>query len=495
MSDPKTDPAPQPAADAAPAYRPVAPLAVTALAVAGLFALVVAIIGVTALVSRKPVFIPAVLLLGVLGLGLAIGARMQIRRSEGTRAGLGLANTAWWLSVVFLFVIYGPYILVTDYVIKQQSLGFTDSWLEGLAKPPASEGDETGLFTAFVKTLDTAQQSDRTINPRDKEGLEARFGPMLAAFRQNELVRLAQRSRGELRVESQAVADWTYDKNSYQVAQTLTVRTPEGVFDTGLAVFASDDKQGNRVWRIQPPGPNNGVRRRGFTGLGRALEELRFNGGRVTQQWLVEMHQGRFEEAALAMRPAEDRDRLRRLAAARDVTALGLAPLGAPGFPTGALLFTPALADRAVPGLGLEGFLSGADWVKPDPSSGLTLSREMMTVLMAPGGIMPAVSPFGPDQPLVLSEGPAGLTLQFPCNLGIPLPAGVQQRSRPKGQLIFTLADPDVLDRLKQLHAQGLDAPLVPDDAPVTLRDRKLGWRLSRLDVTVEQAPQGVGGP
>src|SRR5207248_149956 len=131
---------------------------------------------------------------------------------------------------------------------------------------------------------------------------------------------------------------WTFDKNVYQVYQSVEVRTPEGLADLALTVTAGDDKKGNRVWRMQPPQPTS-VRRRQYTELGRLLGETMVDADRAGKEWMRQLSQRRYAEAALLLRPPADRERLQRLAKAQAAAAVGLTPAGAAGLPTGVLRF------------------------------------------------------------------------------------------------------------------------------------------------------------
>src|SRR5437899_2246144 len=101
MADPTKPVPPEVRSDAEAGYRPLSALAVAALLVAGFGALVIAILGVAARASAKPVLYPAVLILPVAGVALALAAKWHIRRAEGTRVGAGLAGAALWLGILF----------------------------------------------------------------------------------------------------------------------------------------------------------------------------------------------------------------------------------------------------------------------------------------------------------------------------------------------------------------------------------------------------------
>src|SRR5438552_14320950 len=91
-----TAPPPPPPTDVAAGYRPISGLAIAALGVAVLTAVIVLVIVAVSLAKGRAILAEWVVALAVLGLALSVVARWQIRRSEGTRAGLGLAGISIW---------------------------------------------------------------------------------------------------------------------------------------------------------------------------------------------------------------------------------------------------------------------------------------------------------------------------------------------------------------------------------------------------------------
>src|SRR5687767_9343624 len=82
------------------AYAPVSGLAVAALLISGITAFAIVALLVGARLAGKPSTATLLLVPAAVGFGLATAARWQIRRGEGTRSGLGLANVAWWLAIL-----------------------------------------------------------------------------------------------------------------------------------------------------------------------------------------------------------------------------------------------------------------------------------------------------------------------------------------------------------------------------------------------------------
>jgi hypothetical protein len=167
-----------PERDEAEGYRPLSALAVMALALAGVTAATVLSIWITAKIRGRPILIWQVMLVAAVALGLAVTARSQLRRSDSTRAGLGLAKVALWLSL-FSLGGYGAYFAATGIAVRQQARDVADKMFALLSDGKPELG--------FRLTRPPAQQ--RGIEP-DAEKIRARFGSTdLFHFMGTELVR------------------------------------------------------------------------------------------------------------------------------------------------------------------------------------------------------------------------------------------------------------------------------------------------------------------
>src|SRR5262245_46962964 len=101
-------------------YKPMSGLAVAAMVVTGIYILAIAIIASFALYYRKPTLSWSWLFLAGLGLALTIAARIQIRRSEGTREGMKLTTISWWLSVLG-GAAFAAYLVASSLALRKQS--------------------------------------------------------------------------------------------------------------------------------------------------------------------------------------------------------------------------------------------------------------------------------------------------------------------------------------------------------------------------------------
>src|SRR5437879_4994402 len=94
-----------PRADSAPIsptpYRPVSGLAVAGFGVALLAALIIGGMAAASLWTGKPALSVAGLIFAAIGFALSLAGFLRVRASEGTRAGLGLAQAGLALSALF----------------------------------------------------------------------------------------------------------------------------------------------------------------------------------------------------------------------------------------------------------------------------------------------------------------------------------------------------------------------------------------------------------
>src|SRR2546425_1598889 len=113
-----------PSAEEPLAYQPLAALAVAGFAVSVLFAGIVTVGGFMALVRGQPFLLESwTLLLPLAGILLSYLGQVHIRQSEGTRAGLKLAQ--WGLGLNLSFGLgYFVYSLGTGLAIRQQAYSF-----------------------------------------------------------------------------------------------------------------------------------------------------------------------------------------------------------------------------------------------------------------------------------------------------------------------------------------------------------------------------------
>jgi hypothetical protein len=265
----------------APGYRPLSGLAVAAVIVSGFGAIVVTVLGVAAKLASKPVLYPSVLFLPIVGIALALAARWQLRRAEGTRVGGGLASAGLWLGILFGGG-YAAYYFFTELAVRQQAREAADKFFALLKQNEPEQ--------AFRLTLAPGQQL--TIPEDDREGIRRRFGASeMAAFERNELVRTCRRWHDKIALEPQGIRNWEVLATGYQIDMDYRLRTPEGQSFAGLSVAGHDDPStGARVWQVMLT--RSGVRDSRPTRLGRLNQELRFEAANFLRAWERRVYNG-----------------------------------------------------------------------------------------------------------------------------------------------------------------------------------------------------------
>ena len=282
MADPNQVLTQEPAGAEA-AYKPISGLAIAGIILAGLFVLVVAVATVAGLIQGAGFFLPTFLmLLPIGGAILSFLAQRQIRASEGTRAGLGLARWGLWLSV-FTGLGYTAYYQFTKLAILQQSNAFlmekdTDSGFFPLLQESGLDGgDDVKLNSAFLLTVPESNRGN--VNPQNDKQMTRLFdvpgkqGPgMLTSFRHHYLIAAIRRAGKDCKIEPLGVHEWSFEKGGYKVIRIYRVTTPEAIFKALVPVHSTSDNFGGmRKWYVISAQLNFRVE---YTPLGQALKNI-----------------------------------------------------------------------------------------------------------------------------------------------------------------------------------------------------------------------------
>ncbi len=236
-------------------YRPVSGLAIAGLGLGALFAVVVAAEAISGLISGMPFFLSGwFLLLPVAGVALSWLARRQIRASEGTRAGLGLARAGLWLSVLF-GLGYAAYAGATVLAVRSQAVAFlldpdngpNAGFFAKLASP-------RGLNAAFLLTqppdvragVNSADEARMRRFDRTSRGLP---GP-LTQFRNNPMVRIVRTAGPEADVRVATVRTCTYREGGYWVDLVVDVQTPYETIHCPMTVRSQENPATGREWYV-----------------------------------------------------------------------------------------------------------------------------------------------------------------------------------------------------------------------------------------------------
>ena len=186
MADPSPLVTPQ-APDDTSVYRPISGFAVAGLALSGLYTALVVISAIMRFFW--PNYIS---LLAILGISLSVVALWQIRRAEGTRAGLKVAQWGLWLGLLS----GGGYVLyhaVTILAVKMQANRFLmEAGEDSGFFPRLLEGD---INRAYLLTMPSSQRGN--VNPDDEQAMAARFDAIknadvkgrLTSFREDSVLR------------------------------------------------------------------------------------------------------------------------------------------------------------------------------------------------------------------------------------------------------------------------------------------------------------------
>jgi len=256
MADPNQVVAVEPAGAEA-AYRPVSGLAIAGFILACLYFVVVQVTIVAALIQGGGFFLhTAFFLMPIGGAVLCFLAQRQIRASEGTRAGLGLARWGLWLSV-FTGLGYFAYYQFTGWAVKQQANAFLmEKDSDSGFFPLLQEGGPVQVNAAFLLTQpDSSRGNVRPENMKQMARLfdtPSRQGPgALTGFREHFLINVLGRAGKDCKIEPQGFNDWGYDKGGYFVTRFYKITTPEATIVAKVPVRSTEGEAGGmRKWFV-----------------------------------------------------------------------------------------------------------------------------------------------------------------------------------------------------------------------------------------------------
>jgi hypothetical protein len=375
MAEPTRVLTPEPSGDAL-VYRPLSGLAIAGLALSLVYTVMVVVSAAAALIEGAPFFLAGwTVLLAVAGAGLSLLARWRIRTSEGTRAGLKVAQWGLWLSVVS-GLGYTAYAMATAAAIKQQANRF-------LTEP----GEDAGFFphlqkgevnAAFLLTQTPSRRSGS--NPGDDEKMRRQFdtalGPnsptgMLTMFADSPLVRLFEQARltkDPVTVEPAAVRGWGYEAKGYKVERTYSIgvgtQAPEVTVEL-LVTVKSVEAEGTgagRKWFVD--WSQSYILKTQDSPAGLKINQLRWDARGFVDAWLAKLNQGQRAQAFLDTLDAPERAAANKHLAASGATRVWALPVGlAVPLPPVTVPLDSALADRLfVPGF--DQFLRSQPYLK-----------------------------------------------------------------------------------------------------------------------------------
>jgi hypothetical protein len=280
-------------------YQPISGYAIAAATIAGMFALALLAIAVQAVFLRRAAMMWELLMLPLIGIVLAVVARIQIKQSEGTRTGLKLASLAWWICILG-GAGYAAYVYANEFFIDRESAAFADTFFDDLKNDRPRHA-----FLALVSPLDRSRG-----NPDNPADFDVQFEEQYPLFRNHELVRLLIRSGKEAKVEHVAVQDITQEAGGFETTHLYRIRTPEGSYESRVRVVALEDKRGGKPqWRIpMNPAPAISVKAEYLSPYGRILQDMGSEANGYLQAWLLHLIGGRDTLTHLMTTPTEFRE-------------------------------------------------------------------------------------------------------------------------------------------------------------------------------------------
>ncbi len=473
-------------ADATP-YVPVSWMAVAAVAVAGLFAATLLGLGVAAFTNKKPLLEDWLIAPPVIAIVLSFAARRIIRNSEGTRTGEKLANTAWWMALV-LGLCYVAYLGAFSYAIRGEARDETERWIGHIKK-----GTDDDLLAAFHRTLPPGARQG--VAATDRYMLEGRFRDELLVFRNTDLLKLAQRNRGEFDFVPGGVT-WTYKPGSIDGTVTGTVKCPEGTFPVTISLKGVDAAStaegggGGRQWTVNRPQGG------GFIDQAKALRTqygwlmvvLELRGAEFGANFVRVMMTGPGNQAYVYRAFVVGGDDQGWGAVAADPSGVSQLAFAAPLGAVGNAGYADYMANH---------FYKGRGGVEPSAEQKARFFSSWDTFGVRPAGDKLKDGSGGPiDKEPVIALTETAVQVRVP--LEIPLLGTGGKHEVARGRLVVECSDPKLLAELKQLKseanpAQGTSSPLEE------LARRKFPWRVVRIESDMAPVniipPSGPGGP
>jgi hypothetical protein len=490
MADATPTPALSSTADTMP-YVPVSWMAVSAVLAAGAFLVLLLFFGYSAAFKdHKPLIMPSLLILPVVGVVLSFVARRMIRNSEGTRTGESLANAAWWISVIG-GLGYSAYLFAIEYSIRREAKGELEQWVGYILKEDKENHDR-----AFTRVIEANRRGNLPA-----AGLVAQFPEIYIAFGQSDIVRIAKRNPGPdvCKFEADTLKDWMYRPGSIDCVVTGLLKCPEGTFPMEIPLRGNDAKAGmeggGRQWSIIMPPNGLVVREKStLTPYGWRIEELEKSGSGFAKELVVRSSSGPNAAQLVYQTMIRETPDIPFLEASRLVTPTGWAMAGGPAsavaFTKNYLASTKEYSD----------YLQNHLFKLPEGRDASPEQKQRFLTIWNTIGLLPTGLRIKGndkiDSNAFLSVTDTAIEVSVPCE--IPFPGTTGEMAAARGRVVVACTEPDVLAEVKRLRAeanpdQGTASP------PPDFMKRAFKWRVVRIESDlheVRMAPQqsGPGG-
>ncbi len=481
MAEPTNAPSLPSTADPTP-YVPVSWAAAAAATVAATFLGTLLVLGYFAYVNKKPLLVEELLAMPVVALVLCFAARRMIRNSEGTRTetlyGVNLVNTAWWTSLV-VGLCFAAYLFAIGYAIRRDARVEAEKWMAQVVK-----GTDESTETAFKVTIPPGQ---RSAVANDRYQLQTRYRDELLSFGTCDLLKLAQRNKGELEFVPGPVT-WAYKPGTVECVVTGTVKCAEGVFPVLVPLKGTDGvsgEGGGRQWTITRPGGGGFVdqARVARTPYGRMLQQLEQEGSNVGREFVRHLSFGPsshvYAYRAFVM-PGGDRATWAPMAFDPIAQLAGAAPIRA------------AAGDFGYAEYIDKHFFKFRNGAEPPSDKKEQFLRSWNAMGIKPAGDKlkdPGGQAIDKEDQITVTE--SAVEVRVPIEVPLPHTGRLEVA---RGRLVVVCTDPAVLAELKRLKASANPAEATAGLAGPSDRARDL-WRVQRVESDLAPVNLTAPGP
>jgi hypothetical protein len=422
----------------------------------------------------------------ILGIALSAAARWQVRRSEGARTGMTMANISWWTCVV-CGLVYGAYYLGTVLSIRAQAQEFLDaSWYPALQK---RELDKAFYYTQ--KPMDRRRRSERDVIER--------FAENYTSFRRLELVHVIERSNGELLVEPEGFTGQEEKQQTVTLQQLYSIRTREGVFRGAVRVDRTTPKElEGAQYHAAVSGPT--LHEKKLTTYGRMIREMHKEAENFLRDYAQKNAPYRFVDFYLDTQdvPSESRrDQVQQyflnVFLRNSVLAMS-APGGGLGLP---FRLAPLLGDNDIN----RSLLMQTDSMKvanqlikvkdATPSKGAGIADLMRLLIMRGASIVPPTALLQAEVPLTMEMKTNEIRMGLPTECQLPYPLGFAAHATVYAKLI----GPDVYRELERLRQA--DWKTMPEDQSSGILISKIPhhWVITEIHIDLSRPVESPNSP
>ncbi|MCI0702129.1 MAG: hypothetical protein L0241_13685 [Planctomycetia bacterium] len=471
---PSTAPVLQSTADQTP-YVPVSWMAVAAMSVAALFAATLLVLGVSAFISKKPLLMPELLVFPVIAIVMSFAARRMIRNSEGTRTGEKLAASAWWISLV-LGLGYIAYLFAIDFSVRKDAEKEVQRWIDLVR----DDKDADALTRAFHRTLPPGARQG--IGPTDRIRMRNQYPEPYLMFENCDLVKLAQRNRGQCDFQATGVKDWSYKPGMIDCVYSGKIVCPEGVFPIAVPLKGFEGVTesgggggGGRQWMVMPPQGTGFIEHDKVTRTpyGWLVFILEFDGSSFGKEFVSHLVGGPAYHAYLYR---------------------GFIVPGGDKQLWGVIAATAPVRLAVGGGLGMAAPYNGSNYTQYTqtqffrlPGGGTPTTEQKQKFLASWNllGVMPAGTRLKDqagnvaDKENIITITDTAIEVRVPIEIPLLSPGKVESA---RGRLVVECKDQALLNELKQLKAAADPSQSTLDPPEQVARTQPIPWRVVRIE-------------